>query len=196
MDMFEKIGVQPVPIRQIRKLDQVGHSVAIKKPSVAIASANLRWFFQEAEGELGVKAIDYEALSQTIAAGGTPGAALGILAADRIHELCRRVSETWRRLRAISAEQRRILETAFSANRIDGLEGSSDLVAVQCLIAGTLSGYGASLVPDGQWSTLELGRRRIVALRAKGRYLETSELRTRAEKTLSRALTAYGEAKL
>lgn len=95
------------------------------KTSALFARHDLRWFFAEAEGDLGLRGIDYDRSGGEV----DPHE----IAARRIEDVARWTNVATR-LRAIGTTHERVLRVAFTPHRWPGLERWYELAGVAALI--------------------------------------------------------------
>lgn len=134
------------------------------------AVADLRWFYVEAEGDLGLHAQSYEPSDGSAREGYE-------VARERDRE-CARWSEVARRLRAMPPGHERVLRLAYTEHRWIQLERWYELAGVAALLVSRVRGI-----------SVEAAGRAVVGLAG----AEATDMRSEARRALDAALGHYCE---
>jgi hypothetical protein len=149
----------------------------VRAGNVAAARVELRWFYAEGEGALGLRAADYQPRQSR---------SEGAESARSYEEVVARWTEVARRLRGLPQGHERVLRLAFTPHRWPGLERWYELAGVAALMVDpddvVEAGRAIVAMPAVKAEALKVGAGARLRL-ALGAYLGATSEGPRSDRT-------------
>lgn len=187
MTLVRVIGADALAVLEQVSSNDVPRGVGARERQEAVIE--LKWFYSEAEGDLGMRAASLEP-----SGGDSDGAAK----ARRRTEACVRWTEAVRRLRLLPQGDERVLRVAYSPVAWPGLERHYELAGVCALLverrqapSSVIAAHMATRTESDESGALATAGRAVAGLET----APAAELKLKARAALRAALAAYVRAK-